>query len=1366
MTLSSKRPPIHPGIHIRKSVLPGGLSVKEAAEMLGVGRPALSNLLNGRAALSPSMAVRLEKAFQADASALLEMQKRYQEFETRTHENDIVVRAYMPAFLQITARQITSWADDIKARSQLPALLRTLVHSTGSDLALVDFPAFENSERKGWDGQIMSGAATPWIPRGNSGWEFGCGKNPRAKAERDYRNRTAHIPARERQSITFVFVTPRNWVGKHNWASAKKSREEWKDVRAYDASDLEQWLEQSIPAQIRMREFRDGGAGQDVMTLGQIWREWAGVTEPELPRELFAPAVAQHREKIEKWLKAVPANPLVVTADSLLEGLAFLSCLLERLKETCPGAWERAVVIRSLEAFKAIFRRASNWIMVVASPEVERNLSGLQKKTHTIIVRSRNTVTDKADIALGLLDHESFRKALIEAGLGDFRIEQLARESARSPTTLRRRLATVPAVKEPPWATDPTVARKMIPLIFVGAWDSNAESDKEILHCLTHNPYEAMEQMIAELQAMEEPPVWSISHFRGVASKVDALYAAQRILTKEELKNFLFAAEVVLSEQDPALDLPEDKQWAAELYGKSRDHSPALRQGICDSLVLLAVHGNALVGDRLGINLECRIGKVVRCLLTPSAASTWLSQKDDLPQYAEATPDIFLEIIEVDLKSEDPRIRALFAPAAPGIFGNCPRSGMLWALELLAWKSERLVRVASILARLCSWAINDNWANTPMASLKSIFRFWMPQTAASTRQRNQALGWLTKKFPGVAWQICIDQFNPGRSVGDLNAKPRWRADAYETQEVATNGDLRDGQQKAIELALEWPSHDERTLGDLVDRLEVLCAENRKKVWELIVAWNGTEPTDTRKSALRERIRRCALTRRGWQRTGWRRTFASERKQARQVYELLKPRNPVTRHQELFMNQWVHESTDKPEHEQLDWKEREVRVACQRRNALQEVWVQSGLEGVRGLCRSSDAPQVVGWHMAEICTGVQRAVDFLRDILTEPSDDLRDQWEQCIFGFLAKLELQDRDAVLTELLAHFEPDEDACVRLLCCAPFDSNTWKQVNRLSERLKSRYWKEVSPRWSSHNASEIAIFVDELLKVNRPHAAFLAARMDCKLIDSPRLMRLLKDVATNNPKPPDSNQLNGHYVSETLNTLAQRGDAACKELAQLEFLFIRVLDDFGHGIPHLEALLSKSPALFMEALAYAFKRDDGGEDPAEWQPENSENRSAFVYACYQLLDRASRIPGTQDDGSIDFELLRAWLNEVRTLTRRYGRVSIGDQKIGQLLSHCPQGNDGVWPCESVREVLDDIGSQEIAHGMEIGIHNTRGVTVRNKGGSQERELAEQFRNWSRAVAFEHPFTAAMLEGIASSYDQEATWWDNQNHVLQRLEP
>lgn len=1360
MTSQPKKPQIHPGTHIRQAILPAKLSVKEAAEMLGVGRPALSNLLNGRAALSPEMAMRLEKAFEVDASDLLEIQARYDEFEARAREDEIAVRAYAPAFLGITSRQIAAWADTIEARGQLAALLRTLVHSTGNNLTAVDFPAFDNSQRKGWDGQVTSASATPWIPRGQSGWEFGCDKKSQSKAESDYRARTVGVRAKERKSTTFVFVTPRNWPAKDSWAKNKKARNEWKDVRVFDASDLEQWLEQSIPAQTQFREFQ-GGALQGVATLAQIWLEWVGVTEPELPEDLFTAAAERHEGRLANWLKELPTGPFVVTADSVLEALAFLSCALHRLAQTCPGVYERAVVIRSSEGFNTIPRTSSNFVAIVASSEVEGALAGLQKKTHTIIVRGRNTVSGDADVALDLLGYEPFREALRGIGFDDSRIDGLARESARSPTILRRRLAQVEAIKVPPWANEDAVARALIPLIFVGAWDSNAGADKEILGCLTNRRYEDVERTIANLQMMDEPPIWSIGHLRGVVSKVDALYAAHRALTREDLENFLFAAELVLSEEDPALELPEDKRWAANLYGKSRNHSTALRQGLCDTLVLLAVHGNAFVGERLGVDLEAAVSGVIHRLLTPSAKSTWLSQQNDLPQYAEAAPDTFLSILEADLNSKDPQIAELFVPAGTGIFGDCPRTGMLWALELLSWKPERLTRITSILAKLCAWKVDDNWANKPMGTLKSIFRFWMPQTAATVDQRNRALETLTKRFPDVGWQVCVDQFSPASSFGHFSTKPRWRTDAYDAGEVTTVGEGRQGQRKAVEVALGWSAHDEHTLGDLVERQEALSPEHRNRVWELIDAWNGTGPSDSQKAALRERIRRCALTRHRRRRD----IGDGGRERARQAYALLKSENPIARHQWLFLRQWVEESAGELEDDQFDYQKREERIAHQRREALQEVWAEFGLAGIKDLCQRGDASRVVGWHMAEISGGVQMAVGFLRGMMAEQSEELREKCEQCIAGFLAELNLQDRDRVFGEMLPCLTSDEESCVKLLCQAPFDTGTWQQVDRMSRRLKRRYWKEVAPQWGRHDASSIATFVDELLDVDRPRAAFHAAHLDWKRLDSPRLIRLLTEVATNGAEPSGYYRVDAHYVSEALETLEQRGDTSPEDLARLEFLFVEPLEHSKHGIRNLEVQLAKTPALFMEALARAFKRNDGGEDPTEWRPSNSDSRAAVARAAYALLTNARRTPGTKADASIDVEELKAWLVQVRMLAREYGRVEIGDQMIGQLISHCPPEADGVWPCEPVREAIDGVGSQDIATGMVVGIRNARGGTWRGEGGAQERALAEKYRSWAREVAFEHPFTASMLEQVAASYDHEANWWDNEEGVRRRLE-
>ena len=90
--------PSHPGEFVRKEIVePLGLSVSSAAEVLGVRRATLSDLINEKAALSPEMALRLEKAFGVDMETMLRMQAWYDAARMRARAGEVQVQPYEPA---------------------------------------------------------------------------------------------------------------------------------------------------------------------------------------------------------------------------------------------------------------------------------------------------------------------------------------------------------------------------------------------------------------------------------------------------------------------------------------------------------------------------------------------------------------------------------------------------------------------------------------------------------------------------------------------------------------------------------------------------------------------------------------------------------------------------------------------------------------------------------------------------------------------------------------------------------------------------------------------------------------------------------------------------------------------------------------------------------------------------------------------------------------------------------------------------------------------------------------------------------------------------------------------------------------------
>jgi addiction module HigA family antidote len=106
VTMPMKNPP-HPGLSVRLDCLePLGLSVTKGAEALGVTRQALNNLVNGKAGISPEMAIRLAKAFGSNSETWLAMQMAYDLAQARQHEGEIKVqRVARPALAHLEGEE-------------------------------------------------------------------------------------------------------------------------------------------------------------------------------------------------------------------------------------------------------------------------------------------------------------------------------------------------------------------------------------------------------------------------------------------------------------------------------------------------------------------------------------------------------------------------------------------------------------------------------------------------------------------------------------------------------------------------------------------------------------------------------------------------------------------------------------------------------------------------------------------------------------------------------------------------------------------------------------------------------------------------------------------------------------------------------------------------------------------------------------------------------------------------------------------------------------------------------------------------------------------------------------------------------------
>ena len=1363
------------GAQVRREVLPPGMTVTEAAKRLGVGRPALSNLLNGNASLSEEMASRLERAFGADAKDLLRRQATSNRQRRRQGDRAAAVGRFVPPFLTIKARQIEAWADTIDARHLVPVLLRTLIHSTGEDLRRVDFPGHDDAQRPGWDGRVEAEAATPWIPQGLSGWEFGVSEDVPRKADGDYAKRLS-VPAPERARSTFVFVTLRRWPQKNAWEDGKNSTGDWRAVRAFDASDLEQWLEQSIPGQVwlaeRLEQPRHG-----CETLDRFWDRWRAASDPPMTEEIFASSIAIHRDNFRKWLTQPDDRPLYVAGDSTEEALAFLACLF-RSAEVPTVAGDRAVFFDSPGTLKTLAPSTTPLIPIVRSGETERELVSLNRRFPCIVVCVRH-VQQEPDIVLESLGHEAFRHGLAHMGIEHDDADQLERESGRSPTILRRRLSQIAAIRSPHWARDEAVARSLIPMALAGAWRAGSSADRNVLSHLAGCTYEDVERQFTRLRQLDDSPVWSAGECRGVASRMDALFAIGGHLTGQDITDLLDGARTALSEADPALELPEDQRWRAARHDKVRKHSTELRTGICDTLILLSVHGNDLLRGHLGIDMESTVASLVGELLTPLTLDKLLSHHHDLPLYAEAAPDRFLELLESDLAGPESVSLGLLKPAQRDWSLGSPRPprlGLLRALECLAWSPEHLPRVSRILAQLAGTNIDDNHVTTPLASLTSIYRSWRPQTSAPLDDRSRGLRMLVRDFPDIGWQICMRQLESDSSASAA-PRPRWRIYAAGHGNGVSEYEDVAFRQSALELALTRPKHDHSSLGDLVERHGLWPAgQDRIQLWEAVDAYARSETDDSAKAKLRTRIIRL-LSAQG-ARWRWLRENMTDddRARARSACDKLTPRDPVLRHAWMFAEAWVEgldDVTDDDASDDRDWSQAAERARRRRTDAVAEIWRDQGWDGVTRLLIDGDAVRETGACTARRTRG--REIEILSACVSSDRLPL-DKIDGFMQGYIAEVDESERGRVLPVVAANVTAEQAAS--LFRCAPLGAVTWRLLDRQPPAVRTRYWKRVpigipTPSLLLTNA-ELTELIDRLLLAERPTAAFRCVFWvdgSGDRIATTLLKRLLTDVAAVDAEPAEAFRIDPHDLSDALDSLGRRTGVTRHDMAQLEFRFIHLLDggasgNTGHGIPNLEQAIVDSPNLFAQAIALVYRRNDERPEPSDQRFKDSEHEHAAALNAHALLKRLRRVPGIGADGTVDADVLSRWCGDVRQQCSELGRAEVGDMHVGELLSHAPTDAEGRWPCGPVCEVMERMASRHIEDGFQTAVFNARGSQWRGMedGGDQERQRSLELDRLAQRIAFDYPRVSGVLKRIAKLYQRVGAWEDSDAELRKRL--
>ena len=446
----------------------------------------------------------------------------------------------------LDARDFEQWANTFDCAAKLPWLIHRLIRATTdpSDLRQINVPWGSSVNRLGWDGRVEAQIGNAFVPQGVSAWEMSCRGDTKTKADEDYNKRTDNPANVDPGTSTFVFVTPRVWGGKDRWVENRLAEGRWLDVRAFDASDLAQWID-TAPA-VGAWFARELGKLPDTGTLSleEFWDEWAGTTEPRIKAELVLAGRDQAAGLVAEWAQG-PAATFFVQAETKDEAIAFVYACAENAAEE---GWSRSflsrsLVLRTTEAWRALVRQPTPLVLI---PQFSQDFSpsgAVQSGHHVLVPVETGEQTAGQGCKLSRLGREEFREALRGMELDDNAIRALARSTARSMPVVRRRLIDHAGGPRPEWASGPT-ARALIPALLVGQWQEDVEGDRSALEVIAGHPYDGPIAEYVTLLSRPDAPLRKIGSRWRLTSHDEAWELLSAFVTQADLNRF---REVVTS---------------------------------------------------------------------------------------------------------------------------------------------------------------------------------------------------------------------------------------------------------------------------------------------------------------------------------------------------------------------------------------------------------------------------------------------------------------------------------------------------------------------------------------------------------------------------------------------------------------------------------------------------------------------------------------------------------------------------------------------------------------------------------------------------------------------------------------------------
>ena len=885
-------------------------------------------------------------------------------------------------------------------------------------------------------------------------------------------------------------------------------------------------------------------------------------------------------------------------------------------------------------------------------------------------------------------------------------------------------------------------------LCLIGEFDSANSNDKKIVSELLRCDEDSLLDVVQEINSTDD----QVLELRNTTWKVLDIKS-----TIEQLSNYIYNSHIdnfanvylrILSEINPALDLPTDERYMANIYKKSRAYSATIRTGVANGMAMLANNQDILDKCSASKIADTVNSTVLRLLSDNENPKLWMSITDNTSLIAQASPVQFLSKLEntLEIKNNNPIAIVIKESSGDSFFQSDYMAGLRWALADLSWDKKYFSRASLALAKIATLEIyqTENKKRSLDTILHTILP-WQPKTLASLDVRHSVVEKIVNEHKAVGREL-LKGLLPNMTLTTMERElPEW-LDITNTLQPVTQQELwkessyysnlyidtAESLQEIID-AIENIDHlTDDAFSNFIDQLnkhlQKMANKDKQVIWEILL--KKINNLDRRN---KDEGKRVGIL--------------------KKIADDIEPEDDLCKSIYLFSNY---------DHDLIGYNDREKGKKeleeKQRESLLKILNSDNAISQLNELINRARIPYTIGSSLGSIdYPSIENML--LPKFLNENKAE-----KEFISNFIYTRYFHYKGNInWIDKLDFASWNNEQKILLLLALPFSQSTWDLLDAQQDKdLTKEYWNRVDHfRRTDNKCSEAA--VRNLLKARRPLAAmeYIASAIIMgdnsikQQIDPGLCLKALMASLNTTENISGTNNLQ-YEIGSIFKYLYDNIDYTKTNLWKAEWAYLKL---FGkHGIGQPRALIYRI-ANDADFFCYLIKNAYKSELPDTKQQELDD---ATQYRLFKILSLSFNdftiMPGIDRYDTFREDNFTAWIHKVEETCKASGHLGVAQSVIGGYLINSPEDKSGLWINKTVAKTLDRNDSVSMRSGYNMGIRNARGIHEVDETGEAEASLRDKWQN--RADEIE-PLgfinLATSLRELAETYERERM------HIIER---